>query len=98
MSGLSQKEMAKLIGMTQTGYSKYETGTNDIPTHVLVKLAIMYDVSTDYLLGVTDIMRGHDRKHAIMLHEYRIRFLKAVREKRKKLNMGDLEVDDREKK
>ena len=40
--------------MSQTGYSKYETGENDIPTGVLIKLAEFYDTSIDYLLGQTD--------------------------------------------
>ena len=51
---LSQKQIAQLLGMSQTGYSKYETGENDIPTAVLIKLADFYQTSTDYLLGRTD--------------------------------------------
>ncbi len=51
---LSQKELAKIIGMSQTGYSKYETGENDIPTVILIKLARFYSVSIDYLLGETN--------------------------------------------
>ena len=48
---LSQKEVADMLGMSQTGYSKYETGENDIPTRVLIQLADFYKVSIDYLLG-----------------------------------------------
>ena len=51
---LTQKQVAQLLGMSQTGYSKYETGENDIPTTVLIKLADFYKTSTDYLLGRTD--------------------------------------------
>ena len=51
---LTQKQIAQLLGMSQTGYSKYETGENDIPTVVLIKLADFYQTSTDYLLGRTD--------------------------------------------
>ena len=51
---LNQTEVAKMLGMSQTGYSKYETGENDIPTSILIKLADFYSVSIDYLLGVTD--------------------------------------------
>ena len=51
---LTQKQVAQLLGMSQTGYSKYETGENDIPTAVLIKLADFYNTSTDYLLGRTD--------------------------------------------
>ena len=51
---LNQTVVAKMLGMSQTGYSKYETGENDIPTEVLIKLAEFYSTSVDYLLGVTD--------------------------------------------
>ena len=51
---LTQMQVAQLLGMSQTGYSKYETGENDIPTAVLIKLADFYETSTDYLLGRTD--------------------------------------------
>lgn len=50
----SQTELAALLGMSQTGYSKYETGENDIPTAVLMKLAKIYETSVDYILGLTD--------------------------------------------
>ena len=43
-----------MLGMSQTGYSKYETGENDIPTAILIKLAKYYNVSVDYILGLTD--------------------------------------------
>jgi len=51
---LTQKQVAQILGMSQTGYSKYETGENDIPTTVLIKLADLYKTSIDYLLGRTD--------------------------------------------
>ncbi len=51
---LTQTGIAKMLGMSQTGYSKYETGENDIPTSILIKLARFYDTSIDYLLGETD--------------------------------------------
>jgi transcriptional regulator with XRE-family HTH domain len=49
---LTQKEVAEMLGMSQTGYSKYETGENDIPTTILIALAKFYGVSVDYLLGL----------------------------------------------
>ena len=51
---MNQTQIAKILGMSQTGYSKYETGENDIPTAVLIKLANFYNTSIDYLLGQTD--------------------------------------------
>ena len=44
---LNQTQVAKLLGMSQTGYSKYETGENDVPTQVLIRLARFYDTSVD---------------------------------------------------
>lgn len=51
---LTQKKLAEILGMSQTGYSKYETGENDIPTQILIKLADIYDTSIDYILGRTN--------------------------------------------
>ncbi len=51
---MTQTQLAKQLGMSQTGYSKYETGENDIPTAILIKLARIYNTSVDYLLGQTD--------------------------------------------
>ena len=51
---LTQRQIAEMLGMSQTGYSKYETGENDIPTHILIKLADFYGTSTDYILGRTE--------------------------------------------
>lgn len=51
---LSQKELAKILEMSQTGYSKYETGENDIPTSILIQLSNFYNTSIDFLLGQTN--------------------------------------------
>ena len=51
---LTQTQVAKYLGMSQTGYSKYETGENDIPTAILIKLSDFYGTSIDYLLGQTN--------------------------------------------
>ena len=51
---LTQNQIAQMLNMSQTGYSKYETGENDIPTQVLIKLADFYKTSVDYILGRTN--------------------------------------------
>lgn len=51
---MNQTQVAKILGMSQTGYSKYETGENDLPTAILIKLANLYNTSIDYLLEQTD--------------------------------------------
>ena len=50
---LSQTEVAKIIQTTQQQYSKIETGKADISGEKLILLAEYYNVSTDYILGLT---------------------------------------------
>lgn len=54
---MSQEDVAKYLGMSQTGYSKYEVGTVPPPVDIIIKLAKLYKTSTDYILGLTDDMR-----------------------------------------
>ena len=51
---LSQKQVAALLGIQQTVYSRYERGFQTIPLEHLLTLADFYHVSTDYLLGRTN--------------------------------------------
>ncbi|MCL2564813.1 MAG: helix-turn-helix domain-containing protein [Defluviitaleaceae bacterium] len=51
---LNQTKMGQILGMSQTGYSQYEIGKNDIPTEILRKLAIYHNTSVDYILELTD--------------------------------------------
>ena len=51
---LLQKDLAAYLHCTQVTYSRYELGTRDIPTDVLIALAKFHNTSTDYLLGLTD--------------------------------------------
>ncbi len=57
---MTQKQLAQLLGMSQTGYSKYETGENDIPTVILIRLADLYHTSIDYLLGRTNHLQPYE--------------------------------------
>lgn len=58
---LNQTQVAAMLGMSQTGYSKYETGENDIPTWALIKLAEFYNTSVDYLLGLTSEQKPYPK-------------------------------------
>lgn len=51
---LTQKEVAALLGTSQTMYARYERGANEMPIRHLIQLAKYYNVTTDYLLGLTD--------------------------------------------
>lgn len=54
---LTQKELSKILNCSQQVYSNYELGQRDIPTDILIKLAFFYDVSTDYILGISDKLK-----------------------------------------
>lgn len=51
---LKQKDIAKLLFITQQQYSLYEKGYREIPTTALITLAEFYNASVDYILGLTD--------------------------------------------
>lgn len=51
---LRQRELAEILNVSQTTYSRYENGEFDIPSAALIKLADFYNVSVDYILGRTD--------------------------------------------
>ena len=51
---LSQTDVAQAIGISQRKYSYLETGTQQWTDELLVRLAVYYHTSVDYLLGLTD--------------------------------------------
>lgn len=53
-SDLLQKDLANYLNCSQVCYSHYEMGKRDIPTEVLIKLALFHGTSIDYILGLTD--------------------------------------------
>ena len=58
---LTQKEVGRILNMSQTGYNQYEIGRNDIPTKVIIDLANFYNTSTDYILGLTNEIKPYPR-------------------------------------
>lgn len=57
----TQKEIAKILNIKQNTYSQYEIGVLNYPIETLIKLAIFYDTSVDYLLGLTDNPTPYER-------------------------------------
>ena len=51
---LKEKDIANTLKITQQQYSLYEKGIRDIPVDLLIKLSKFYNVSTDYILGLTN--------------------------------------------
>lgn len=50
---LYQKDIAKLLGTTQSYYAQYENGKRPLPIEHLITLCKFYNVSADYILGLT---------------------------------------------
>jgi len=49
----TQRQISKMLEMTQPQYNRYEQGYRDIPSEILIKLADLFNTSTDYILGRT---------------------------------------------
>lgn len=58
---MTQKEIGKILNMSQTGYNQYEIGKNDLPTNILIQLSKFYDTSIDYILGLTNEVKPYPR-------------------------------------
>ena len=59
---LTQTQLAARLQCSQRVYSDYERGKVGIPTEILIRLAIVYDTSIDYLLDLTDEKAPYARK------------------------------------
>ncbi|MBO5030514.1 MAG: helix-turn-helix transcriptional regulator [Lachnospiraceae bacterium] len=59
---LTQRELAAILHCSQRIYSNYERGDVDIPTEILIRLAVVYNTSTDYILDLTDEKVPYARK------------------------------------
>ena len=59
---LKQRDLAELLKVHQTTYSDYELGRLNIPVAALHTLADFYGVSTDYLLGRTDVDKPYPKR------------------------------------
>jgi transcriptional regulator with XRE-family HTH domain len=58
---LNQDDIARLLNISQTTYSRYESGVLDIPSLSLIKLADFHKTSIDYLVGLTDVGKPYPR-------------------------------------
>ncbi len=50
----TQQQIADVLGTSQTMYARYERGANELPIRHLITLSEYYNVSTDYILGLSD--------------------------------------------
>ncbi len=77
-SHLTQRQVAKLIGIAQTSLSRYEQETADLPSKTLLWYANYFDVSLDYIFGRTDKPQGK-------LFEYQPEIIKQIANQNEKL-------------
>ena len=60
---ITQKEIADYLHIRQNTYSQYESGKRQLPIDVLIALAGYYKVTTDYILGLSDIPDPYSANH-----------------------------------
>ena len=53
-TGTTQAQIAEILGITQQQYFKYEKGINELPLRYLLVICKTYNLSADWLLGLTD--------------------------------------------
>lgn len=58
---LRQEDIAKVLQTTQTQYSRWERGAQEMPLHHAIALAKFYHVSMDYITGLTNNKKGRGR-------------------------------------
>lgn len=78
--GLSQKEVANTVGMVPTSYYRYESGRYLPQADIIITLAKAYNVSADYLLGLSDTPRpsGFDEREVREAFAFRDAWAKAI--------------------
>lgn len=56
---ITQKQLAEHLHIKQNTYSQYETGQRQLPIEMLIRMAKLFNTSTDYILGLTDEARPY---------------------------------------
>ena len=63
---LTQTAVADFLHVRQSAYSQYETGQRQLPLSALMQLALLFQTSTDYILGLTDDPKPYPRSRRLM--------------------------------
>ena len=59
---IPQRIIAEYLGIRQNTYSQYENGQRQLPIEMLIKLSKYFSVSTDYILGITNVKATYPKK------------------------------------
>lgn len=68
--GYTQQQIAEYLNVRQNTYCQYELGILNYPIDVLCKLSVFYNVSVDYLLGLTEEKKPYPPQALVRLHPY----------------------------
>lgn len=60
---LSQETLAEKIGTTQQAVSRMENNVYDIPSDILIEISKQFNVTTDYILGISDVKRDYNGQY-----------------------------------
>jgi transcriptional regulator with XRE-family HTH domain len=85
-----QKELAKIIGVSESAISAYEKGIREPEYSKLKELAKFFAVSIDYLIGVSDIKEGYSQFLFPILKDVNIDELKKIYQALEKLKNKDI--------
>jgi transcriptional regulator with XRE-family HTH domain len=89
----SRKKLATLLGISESNIPRYENGTQLPSSDVLKKLAELFSVTTDYLVGLTDDPRASLREHEFTQDELRaISLFRATSSDNRQKILGVLEI------
>lgn len=80
-----QKEVGDTVGISQQTLSRYEKDINSVPADALIKLAKYYDVTTDYLLGVSEVKNHFKNQSSRSRNQEFLNIYKSLSVKNKEL-------------
>lgn len=64
--GLTQGALAKKLGLSTPNYRRYENAYGNMPLEILVRLALLFETSTDYILGLTSNPKPNPRREKLL--------------------------------
>ncbi|MBQ9912423.1 MAG: helix-turn-helix transcriptional regulator [Firmicutes bacterium] len=79
-NGVSQKQLAKILGVSQQSVNKYENQTTDPDIPRLIQMANHFNTSVDFLVGNTDIERKYEEVHENDLNDNELMVMSEYRE------------------
>lgn len=89
----TQKQLAETLNLSDSSISNYEKGTNEPALSTLIKMALLFEVSTDFLLGLTNVRTQYNTKRNEKIGDYGLdifieQVLKLDKEHRKMLSVA----------